>query len=122
MHQPTIFEPPWSALCHPSARGDGRIADDVHALGMLIVTVALGRIPLTGLDDHAMIHRQLELGVFEAVTARGRQAEAPADRPACGARLLELARPGDRIVVMGARDDTLTQFAAGLVQELSKNG
>ena len=50
--------------------------------------------------------------------ARGRSAEALADRPACGARLLELARPGDRILVMGARDDTLTTFAQDLLAAL----
>jgi UDP-N-acetylmuramate--alanine ligase len=31
-------------------------------------------------------------------------------------------RPGDRIVVMGARDDTLTQFAGELVERLDKRG
>jgi len=56
--------------------------------------------------------------VAEGVTAAGRQAEALPDRPACGDRLLELAQPGDRIVVMGARDDTLSQFAADLVERL----
>ena len=39
-------------------------------------------------------------------------------REACGDRLLELARPGDRIIVMGARDDTLSDFAAGLLKRL----
>ena len=34
-------------------------------------------------------------------------------------RLVALARPGDRIVVMGARDDTLTLFAEELVARLS---
>jgi UDP-N-acetylmuramate--alanine ligase len=29
-----------------------------------------------------------------------------------------MARPGDRIIVMGARDDTLSQFAAELVSRL----
>jgi UDP-N-acetylmuramate--alanine ligase len=56
--------------------------------------------------------------IAEGVAARGRQAEALADRPACGERLLALARPGDRIVVMGARDDTLSQFAPELVERL----
>jgi len=56
--------------------------------------------------------------VAAAIAARGRQASALADREACGARLLELARPGDRIVVMGARDDSLSVFAAGLVEAL----
>jgi UDP-N-acetylmuramate--alanine ligase len=37
------------------------------------------------------------------------------DRPACGAKLLELAKSGDRIVIMGARDDTLTTFAQELL-------
>jgi len=31
---------------------------------------------------------------------------------------LELARPGDRIVVMGARDDSLSFFAAELLDKL----
>ena len=48
------------------------------------------------------------------VVALGRTAEALPDRAACGRRLLELARPGDRIVVMGARDDSLADFARDL--------
>lgn len=52
------------------------------------------------------------------VAAAGRRAEAHGDRAACGERLLDLACPGDRIVVMGARDDTLTDFAHGLLQRL----
>ncbi|HTI66734.1 MAG TPA: Mur ligase family protein [Caulobacteraceae bacterium] len=50
--------------------------------------------------------------ITDGVAARGRTAEALADRPACGDRLAALARPRDRIVVMGARDDTLSTFAA----------
>ena len=34
-------------------------------------------------------------------------------------RLVSLAQPGDRIVVMGARDDTLTAFAKGVFARLS---
>jgi len=57
--------------------------------------------------------------VASAIAARGRQAEALVDRAACGQRLLALARPGDRIVVMGARDDSLSLFAADLVAHLA---
>jgi UDP-N-acetylmuramate--alanine ligase len=39
-------------------------------------------------------------------------------RADCGAQMLAIARPGDRIVVMGARDDTLIQFAEGLLAGL----
>ncbi len=56
--------------------------------------------------------------IVEPVAAAGRQAEAFGDRAACGDRLIDVARPGDRIVVMGARDDTLTEFARGLLERL----
>lgn len=52
------------------------------------------------------------------VRAGGRVAEAYEGRPACGDRLVELARPGDRIVIMGARDDTLSVFAAEVLERL----
>ena len=56
--------------------------------------------------------------IVQAVRARGRSACAFGERAACGDKLLELAQPGDRIVVMGARDDTLTHFAAELLDRL----
>jgi len=56
--------------------------------------------------------------VIAAVQARGREAYFFADRAACGGKLVELARPGDRIVIMGARDDTLSQFAGDLLTRL----
>jgi UDP-N-acetylmuramate--alanine ligase len=57
--------------------------------------------------------------ITEGVRARGRHAEAFAARPACGDALLALARPGDRIVIMGARDDSLASFAVELVERLN---
>ena len=56
--------------------------------------------------------------IVEGVRAAGRNAEHVPDRAQCGERLAELARPGDRIIVMGARDDTLTQFAADVLARL----
>lgn len=53
--------------------------------------------------------------IAAGVRAAGRQAEALKTRADCGERLIELARPGDRIVVMGARDDSLSTFAAELL-------
>jgi UDP-N-acetylmuramate--alanine ligase len=58
--------------------------------------------------------------IVQAVRARGRSAYAYAERAACGDELLELARPGDRIVVMGARDDTLALFATELLDRLGR--
>jgi len=56
--------------------------------------------------------------VVANIAARGHAAEALESRAACGERLLALARAGDRIVVMGARDDSLSTFAAELLARL----
>jgi UDP-N-acetylmuramate--alanine ligase len=56
--------------------------------------------------------------IVRGVAERGRAAQLFPDRAACGARLVELARPGDRIVIMGARDDTLSEFSAELLARL----
>jgi len=56
--------------------------------------------------------------IADGIRAAGRNAEALADRAACGDRLVQMARPGDRIIVMGARDDTLSDFAADVLARL----
>src|SRR5215510_14124185 len=56
--------------------------------------------------------------VFE-IQRCGRKAFAFPDRVACGDTLVRLARPGDRIVVMGARDDSLSQFAHELLRRVA---
>ena len=49
----------------------------------------------------------------------GRKAFAFPDRGACSDMLVRLARRGDPIVVMGARDDLLSQFAYELFRRLA---
>ena len=56
------------------------------------------------------------------IVRRGRNAFALADRSPCGEKLVQLARRGDRIVVMGARDDSLSQFAQDLVRRVERIG
>ncbi len=60
--------------------------------------------------------------IVRRIAAGGRHAEALADRSACGDKLIELARAGDRIVIMGARDDTLSLFAAEMLTRLVSTG
>ncbi len=67
-----------------------------------------------GTTDKSVTSEDIVRGVRE----RYRTAFAYADRAACGAKLVELAKPGDRIVIMGARDDTLSQFATELLTAL----
>jgi len=54
----------------------------------------------------------------EAVRERGADAVHIPERAQIGDALLDEARPGDRIVIMGARDDTLIDFAQDLVNRL----
>jgi UDP-N-acetylmuramate--alanine ligase len=69
-----------------------------------------------GTVDRAVSSEDIAAGV----RARGREAYAYENRAAGGEKLLELARPGDRIVVMGARDDTLSEFARDLLKALRR--
>ena len=52
------------------------------------------------------------------VAAGGRQALHIPEREAAATHLVALARPGDRIVVMGARDDTLSLLAQSMLDAL----
>ena len=67
----------------------------------------------------------LLLGAGDVITlsgdlGAGKTAAALPDRPACGDRLVELAQPGDLIVIMGARDDTLSEFAADVLKRVGE--
>ncbi|QDM39786.1 Mur ligase family protein [Altererythrobacter sp. TH136] len=53
-----------------------------------------------------------------AISAAGRSAEYIAERAAVADRIAAIARDGDRIAIMGARDDTLTEFARDLLARL----
>ena len=92
-HQPSWMEPPYSAVCLPAGRGDGRIADDVYALGALMVMLALGRNPVEGMSDEDVLRSKLEVGSYAALVGdnrlpstlvdlvRGMLADDPEHRP-----------------------------------------
>ncbi|HET6307587.1 MAG TPA: hypothetical protein VFG12_10405, partial [Rhodopila sp.] len=115
MHQPVLFESPYSAMCHPAGRGEGSIADDVYALGVLLLTLIAGRLPMANLDDATIIRWKLDIGSFAALTRdvgmsgafgdllRGMLAEDPDHRPPPGS-LMELANSrGRRVATRPAR-------------------
>ncbi len=56
--------------------------------------------------------------IVRLIGEAGGTAEYVPLREDCAARIAALARPGDRIVVMGARDDTLTAFSRDLLERL----
>ena len=53
------------------------------------------------------------------IRAAGGHAEHIPARDDCAARIADLAKVGDRVVIMGARDDTLALFAKDLLARLS---
>ncbi len=55
------------------------------------------------------------------IVAAGHAARHIADRDAALLSLLQVAEPGDRIVIMGARDDTLSIAAAAIVERLRES-
>ena len=57
--------------------------------------------------------------IIGLIAEHGGTAEHIPERAACGDRMVELARPGDRIVIMGARDDTLSSFARDIFARLA---
>src|SRR4051794_6421092 len=86
-------------------------ADDLHDDDVLVMPEP---VYFGGTVDRSVGSRD----IVTEIERRGRKAEAFADRNACGDRLIELARPGDRILAMGARDDSLSLFARELLQRL----
>jgi UDP-N-acetylmuramate--alanine ligase len=56
--------------------------------------------------------------IVRLIAEAGGRADYIPEREDCAARIAEIARPGDRIVVMGARDDTLARFARDLLSHL----
>lgn len=57
--------------------------------------------------------------IIDGVKAGKRQAHFFDTRDECGQFLKQTAQPGDRIVIMGARDDTLTIFAKDILKSVS---
>jgi UDP-N-acetylmuramate--alanine ligase len=56
--------------------------------------------------------------IVDLIRQHGGTADYVANRADCEERLVKLARAGDRIVIMGARDDTLSQFARSVLARL----
>ena len=57
--------------------------------------------------------------IVRLIREHGGDAEHIPTREDCATRIVELAQSGDRVVIMGARDDTLTLFAKDLLARLA---
>ena len=145
MHQPSWLEPADSAACLPAGRGDGTVADDVYALGAVLVMLALGKSPVEGLTDEAVLEQKLENGSYATLASnhrlpaaiaelvRGMLADDPEHRPSptllatpAAARARRLAarpiRRAARPIEVGARAATTTRALAFALQREPKAG
>ncbi len=83
----------------------------------------LGREDLTVLCDPVYFGGTVDRSegserIVDLIAKAGGKALHINTREGCGDLIVENAKPGDRIAVMGARDDTLTEFAESLLQRL----
>ncbi|SFP13503.1 glutamate ligase domain-containing protein [Qipengyuania nanhaisediminis] len=87
-------------------------------------------IDVMGADDRVIFSDPVYFGgtvdrsegserIVKLIAEGGARAEHVPSRKDVEDRLVSLARPGDRIVIMGARDDTLSEFALRIFQRLS---
>ena len=83
-------------------------------LGPDDITVMCDPVYFGGTVDRSVGSERI---VAQIKVSGGRAEHVPA-REACADRIVDLARAGDRIVVMGARDDTLTEFARSILARL----
>jgi len=86
-----------------------------HLLGPDDITILCDPVYFGGTVDRSQGSER----IVRLIEEGGGKAEYIPAREDCGARIVAMAQPGDRIVVMGARDDTLTGFAQGILEKLA---
>jgi hypothetical protein len=66
--QPVVYEAIENGLANRLGRSAGTLADDVYALGVLLLALYMGRRPLQGMSDEAIIAAKINLGSFSAMS------------------------------------------------------
>jgi hypothetical protein len=68
--QPALYEPVDTAIADPYGRGPGLNADDLYALGVLILQLHVGRDPTEGMSEEEVISAKISAGSFAALAGR----------------------------------------------------
>lgn len=74
--QPVLLETIERGMSIPAGRGTGTAADDMYSLGVTLLILALGRNPVAGLDDEAIIQAKIERGSYPALVNQHRLPQA----------------------------------------------
>ncbi|HYG85732.1 MAG TPA: serine/threonine protein kinase [Azospirillum sp.] len=70
--QPALLETIERGMAIPAGRGNGTIGDDLYSLGVTLLILLLGRNPVTGLDDEALVQAKIERGSYPALVGQMR--------------------------------------------------
>ncbi|AWK89060.1 serine/threonine protein kinase [Azospirillum thermophilum] len=68
--QPLLLETIERGMAQPAGRGTGTIADDLYSLGVTLLLLLLGRNPVSGMDDEAILQAKIERGSFPALVGQ----------------------------------------------------
>ncbi|WP_238475131.1 serine/threonine protein kinase [Azospirillum cavernae] len=70
--QSVLLETVERGMSAPAGRGTGTAADDMYSLGVTLLILALGRNPVAGLDDEAIVQAKIERGSYPALVQQHR--------------------------------------------------
>ena len=65
--QAMLFETIESGMCNPIARGSGTFADDFYSLGVTLAFLLLGRNPVAGMSDDAILSAKIQQGSYNTI-------------------------------------------------------
>lgn len=68
--QPVLYETVENAIPDPYGRGPGLNADDLYALGVLVLQFHIGRDPTEGMSEEEIISAKISAGSFAALAGR----------------------------------------------------
>lgn len=68
--QPVLYETIENAIADPFGRGPGLVADDLYALGVLVLRLHVGGDPTDGMTDEEIISAKITAGSFAALAGR----------------------------------------------------
>ncbi|MXO90490.1 glutamate ligase domain-containing protein [Pontixanthobacter aquaemixtae] len=85
-----------------------------HELGPDDITIMCDPVYFGGTVDRSLGSER----IVDLIKDEGGLADHVPSREDCGKLIQSIAKPGDRVVIMGARDDTLTKFAKELLTAL----
>ncbi|MFY7838152.1 MAG: glutamate ligase domain-containing protein [Novosphingobium sp.] len=118
----TLKAHPGRVIAFFQPHGYGPLRQMGHELAEVLAT-RLGADDITILCDPVYFGGTVDRSVgseriVEMIRQHGGNAEHIAARDDCANRIAVLTQPGDRVVVMGARDDTLSLFARDILRRV----